>query len=68
MAAIRVLRKGSARASTSSEVHAGFVALPSGWPVLGVGAEANWADGAPTCSLPATLGYGGDGWRLSSTF
>jgi hypothetical protein len=33
--------------STSSEVHAGFVVLPSGWPVLGVGAEATWADGAP---------------------
>jgi hypothetical protein len=33
--------------STSSQVHAGFVALPSGWPVLGVGAEAIWADGAP---------------------
>jgi len=32
--------------STSSQVHAGFVALPSGWPVLGVGAEAIWADGA----------------------
>jgi hypothetical protein len=33
--------------STSSQVHASFVVLPSGWPVLGVGAEATWADGAP---------------------
>jgi hypothetical protein len=33
--------------STSSQVHAGFIVLPSGWPVLGVGAEATWADGAP---------------------
>jgi hypothetical protein len=33
--------------STSSQVHAGFVALPSGWPVLGIGAEAIWADGTP---------------------
>jgi hypothetical protein len=32
---------------TTSQVHAGFVVLPSGWPVLGVGAEATWADGAP---------------------
>jgi hypothetical protein len=31
--------------ATSSQVHAGFVVLPSGWPVLGVGAEATWADG-----------------------
>jgi hypothetical protein len=33
--------------ATSSHVHAGFVVLPSGWPVLGVGAEATWEDGAP---------------------
>ena len=33
--------------STSSQVHVGFVVLPSGWPVLGVGARAIWADGAP---------------------
>jgi hypothetical protein len=33
--------------ATNSDVHAGFVVLPSGWPVLGVGAEATWADGAP---------------------
>lgn len=33
--------------ATSDNVRAGFVALPSGWPVLGVGAEATWADGAP---------------------
>ena len=30
-----------------SRVHAGFVVLPSGWPVLGVGAVATWQDGAP---------------------
>jgi hypothetical protein len=30
-----------------SHVHAGFVVLPSGWPVLGVGAVATWQDGAP---------------------
>ena len=33
--------------STSSQVHASFVVLPSGWPVLGVGAETTWADGTP---------------------
>jgi len=33
---------------------ANIVVLPSGWPVLGVGAEAIWADGAPS-SL--TLNY-----------
>jgi hypothetical protein len=33
--------------ATNSDVHAGFVVLPSGWPVLGVGAEATWEDGAP---------------------
>jgi hypothetical protein len=32
--------------ATSNDVHAGFLVLPSGWPVLGVGAEATWADGA----------------------
>ena len=32
--------------ATDSEVTAGFVVLPAaGWPVLGVGAEATWADG-----------------------
>jgi hypothetical protein len=31
---------------TDSEVQAGFVVLPAaGWPVLGVGADATWADG-----------------------
>jgi hypothetical protein len=35
--------------ATSSDVQAGFVVLrTAGWPVLGVGAEATWADGAPT--------------------
>ena len=33
--------------ATVSEVRTGFVILPSGWPVLGVGAEAIWADGSP---------------------
>ncbi len=34
--------------ATDSEVQIGFVVLPAaGWPVLGVGAEAVWADGAP---------------------
>lgn len=32
--------------ATGSQVQAGFVVLPAaGWPVLGVGAEATWADG-----------------------
>lgn len=33
--------------ATNPHVHAAFVVLPSGWPVLGVGAEATWEDGAP---------------------
>lgn len=33
--------------ATTSIVGAGFVVIPSGFPVLGVGAEAVWADGAP---------------------
>jgi hypothetical protein len=33
--------------ATNSDVHASFVALPSGWPVLGVGAEAAWEYGVP---------------------
>jgi hypothetical protein len=34
--------------ATGSQVHTGFVVLrAAGWPVLGVGAEATWADGAP---------------------
>ncbi len=41
-----VVGQGQFTASTSS-VLANFVVLPSGWPVLGVGAEAIWADGAP---------------------
>jgi len=32
--------------ATSGQVEVGFVVLPSGWPVLGVGAEAVWDDGA----------------------
>jgi hypothetical protein len=32
--------------ATDSEVQAAFVVLPAaGWPVLGVGADATWADG-----------------------
>ena len=32
--------------ATDSEVQVGFVVLPAaGWPVLGVGADATWADG-----------------------
>lgn len=37
--------------SASSHVDAGFVVLPSGWPVLGVGAAATWADGAPQSAV-----------------
>src|SRR5947209_1053323 len=34
--------------ATSSQVRTGFVVLPAaGWPILGVGAEATWEDGAP---------------------
>jgi hypothetical protein len=44
--------------ATSPHVHASFVVLPAaGWPVLGVGAEAVWADGAP---LSGALTY----WQL----
>jgi len=33
--------------ATDSEVQAGFVVLPAaGWPILGVGADATWADGS----------------------
>ena len=38
--------------AASSQVSAGFIVLPSGWPVLGVGAQATWADGtAPSAAL-----------------
>jgi len=34
--------------ATGSDIEARFVVLPAaGWPVLGVGAVANWEDGAP---------------------
>jgi hypothetical protein len=33
--------------ATTSQVQAGFIVMPAGWPVLGVGAQATWADGAP---------------------
>lgn len=33
--------------TTKPHVHVSFVVMPSGWPVLGVGAEAIWEDGAP---------------------
>ena len=39
--------QGQFTAATRSRVRAGFAVLPSGWPVLGVGAEAIWEDGAP---------------------
>ena len=42
--------------ATGAQVQTGFVVMPSMWPVLGVGAQAVWQDGAPD-SL--TLGYYG---------
>jgi|SRR5215472_14863086 len=37
--------------AASSQVHAGFVVLPAaGWTVVGVGAEATWADGTAQSS------------------
>jgi len=33
--------------ATGTQVQAGFVVLPSTWPVLGVGAQAVWQDGSP---------------------
>jgi hypothetical protein len=48
--------------STSSQVHAGFVVLPSGWPVLGVGAEATWADGAPNSVILTYVQIACDPW------
>ena len=44
--------------ATSSQVEIGFIVQPSGFPVLGVGSEAIWADGEPH-SL--TLGY----WQIA---
>jgi hypothetical protein len=38
---------GQFTTAARSRVRAGFAVLPSGWPVLGVGAEAVWEDGAP---------------------
>ena len=38
---------GQFTAAARSRVRASFAVLPSGWPVLGVGAEAIWEDGAP---------------------
>jgi hypothetical protein len=40
--------------ATGAHVRTAFVVLPSGWPVLGVGAEAVWADGAQNS---ISLGY-----------
>ena len=37
--------------ATNSEVHARFVLLPSGFPVLGVGAVADYADGVHSVTL-----------------
>jgi hypothetical protein len=42
----KVVGQGQFTASNSS-LRVGFVVLPSGFPVIGVGAEAVWADGAP---------------------
>jgi hypothetical protein len=43
--------------SSSSGVHARFIVLPSGFPVLGVGAVADYADGVHS----VTLGY----WQIA---
>jgi hypothetical protein len=32
-------------AANSNKVRSGFIVLPSGWPILGVGAEVTWSDG-----------------------
>lgn len=37
--------------ATNSLVQARFILLPSGFPVLGVGAVADWADGAHSATL-----------------
>ena len=37
--------------ATNSEVQARFILLPSGFPVLGVGAVADWADGVHSTTL-----------------
>lgn len=37
--------------AASSDVQARFILLPSGFPVLGVGAVADWADGAHSVTL-----------------
>jgi len=44
--------------ATSSRVETSFVLLPSGWPILGAGAEATWADNAPQSG---TLSY----WQIA---
>lgn len=33
--------------ATTSQIQVGFIVMPAGWPVLGVGAVATWEDGAP---------------------
>jgi hypothetical protein len=37
--------------ATNSQVHARFILLPSGFPVLGVGAAADYADGVHSSAL-----------------
>jgi hypothetical protein len=37
--------------ASSSQVQARFILLPSGFPVLGVGAVADWSDGAHSATL-----------------
>ena len=46
----------------SNAIRSGFVVLPSGWPVLGVGAEATWADGAPHSVALTYVQLGCDPW------
>ena len=45
-----------------SRVQVGFVVLPSGWPVLGVGAQATWADGASPGEALTYVGIACDPW------
>jgi hypothetical protein len=37
--------------ATNSEINVRFILLPSGFPVLGVGAVADWADGEHSATL-----------------
>ena len=59
--------RGQFTAATRSRVRAGFAVLPSGWPVLGVGARPSGRTGRHTVlpwlmsSLRAIPAYGGGG-------